>query len=187
MTQGQPWLTNALAYQACFRDIFDRTILITKDSIERAKNQIIVRQDTHIDSLLDKLNEDQVGGIMDAIISGKTDIASFNSDDIAYVRDLGLIKEKGLEIANPIYQDIIPRALTSVLQEMIPNKSAWYVDKNGMLCMKALLEAFTQFFRENADAWQPKILYQESMPQIMLMAFLQRVINGGGTIHRNMR
>lgn len=184
LTQGQPWLTNALAYQACFRDVLDRTISITKDAIERAKNQIILRQDTHIDSLLDKLNEDRVRGIMDAIISGKTEIAAFNADDIAYVRDLGLIKEKDLEIANPIYQDIIPRALTSVLQEMIPNKSAWYIDSNGMLCMKKLLEAFTQFFRENSDAWEPKILYHESMPHIMLMAFLQRVINGGGSIHR---
>ena len=31
---------------------------------------------------------------------------------------------------------------------------------------------------------QKQIAYHESTPQLILMAFLQRVINGGGTIHR---
>lgn len=40
LTQGQPWLVNALAYQACFRDVIDRTVPITKESIERAKQSM---------------------------------------------------------------------------------------------------------------------------------------------------
>src|SRR5262249_4795367 len=105
LTQGQPWLVNALAYQACFVDVFDRAKPITKENIEIAKEKLILEQETHLDSLLDKLNEDRVRPIIDAIISGQTELSSFNPDDVRYVRDLGIIKEKEFAIANPIYQE----------------------------------------------------------------------------------
>jgi hypothetical protein len=183
LTQGQPWLVNALAYQACFRDILDRSIPITKDSMEKAKEQLILRMDTHISALVDKLNEPRVRNIIDAIISG-SDPLSFNPDDIQYVRDLGLVKENSWEIANPIYQQVIPRALTYVIQELIPHQTSWYVESDGKLNMDKLLTAFTQFFRENAEAYSTKLDYKESFPHLLLMAFLQRVINGGGQINR---
>jgi hypothetical protein len=47
-----------------------------------------------------------------------------------------------------------------------------------------LLQAFTQFYRENSAIWLEKFDYKESGPHLLLMAFLQRVINGGGKIHR---
>ncbi len=156
LTQGQPWLVNALASEACFRDVLDRMQPITKETIEKAKEQLIIRQDTHIDSLLDKLNEPRVLGIIDAIISGKSEISTFDLDDVRYVYDLGFIKKDGFEIANPIYKEIIPRALTSLLQKMIPNKSAWYLDEQGNLDMSKLLTAFTAFFREHSGAWGRK-------------------------------
>lgn len=184
LTQGQPWLVNALAAEACFRDVLDRTQPITKEIIEKAKEQLIIRQDTHIDSLLDKLNEARVLGIVDAIISGKSEISTFDLDDVRYVYDLGLIKKDGFEIANPIYKEIIPRTLTSLLQKMIPDKSSWYLNENGNLDMERLLTAFTAFFREHSGAWGQKISYHESMPHLLLMAFLQRIINGSGTVTR---
>ncbi len=183
LTQGQPWLVNALAYQACFRDVTDRSIPITKEVIERSKETLILRRDTHISALVDRLNEPRVRGIIDAIISG-SDPLSFNPEDIQYVRDLGLVKENSWDIANPIYQQVIPRALTYVLQEIIPHQTSWYVEANGKLNMVKLLEAFTQFFRENAEAYSTKLDYKESFPHLLLMAFLQRIINGGGQLHR---
>jgi hypothetical protein len=50
--------------------------------------------------------------------------------------------------------------------------------------MPKLLQAFQQFFRENADAWIERFQYKEAGPQLLLQAFLQRVINGGGRITR---
>jgi hypothetical protein len=50
--------------------------------------------------------------------------------------------------------------------------------------MHKLLEGFTQFYRENSDIWLEKFDYKESGPHLLLMAFLQRIINGGGKIHR---
>src|SRR5205085_3007690 len=62
--------------------------------------------------------------------------------------------------------------------------TSWYENKGGSLNMHKLLQAFTQFYRENSEIWLEKFDYKESGPHLLLMAFLQRVINGGGKIHR---
>ena len=46
------------------------------------------------------------------------------------------------------------------------------------------MEGWTQFWRENAESWTQRFTYQESGPHLLLMAFLQRIINGGGRLHR---
>jgi hypothetical protein len=188
LTQGQPWLVNALAYQACFRDVKDRSITITKEVIGRAKEELILRRDTHLDALVDRLKEPRVRGIIDAMISGNEKIHNFSPDDISYCCDLGLlaIREKCLVIANPIYQEILPRELTHATQlSLVKAKTAFYVDAhNGLLDVPKLLHAFQQFYREGADTWLEDFTYKESGPHLLLMAFLQRVINGDGTIHR---
>ncbi|MEM7403486.1 MAG: ATP-binding protein, partial [Myxococcota bacterium] len=43
---------------------------------------------------------------------------------------------------------------------------------------------FQQFFRENSDSWLEQFQYKEAGPHLILQAFLQRVINGGGSIYR---
>jgi hypothetical protein len=185
LTQGQPWLVNALAYQACFVDITDRNKPITKEDVEKAKETLILRRDTHIDVLVDRLHESRVRYIIDAIIAGDVKTTEkVSTDDIQYVRDLGLIKQKGLEIANPIYAEIIPRELTYVKQQELIQDIAWYKNSDGTLNVKKLLEAFTEFYRENSADWLKDCDYKESGPHLLLMAFLQRVINGGGRIHR---
>lgn len=184
LTQGQPWLVNALAYQACFRDVTDRSKAITKAIIERSKEVLIQRRDTHIDVLIDRLAEPRVRHIIDAIVGGAGEEEVFNADDLQYVRDLGLIAQKGIGIANPIYQEIIPRELAYAKQESIAQQTSWYITQHGALDTHKLLEAFTQFFRENSEVWLERFAYKESGPHLLLMAFLQRVINGGGRIHR---
>ncbi|KJJ85811.1 protein containing DUF1703 [Candidatus Omnitrophus magneticus] len=52
--------------------------------------------------------------------------------------------------------------------------------------MDKLLKAFQAFYRENSEMWLEKFDYKEAGPHLLLMAFLQRVINGGGKIHREM-
>jgi hypothetical protein len=66
----------------------------------------------------------------------------------------------------------------------IPHRSAWYLDEHNKLNMSKLLIGFTQFFRENAHIVGTQLPYQESMPHLLLMAFLQRILNGGGEIKR---
>jgi len=185
ITQGQPWLVNALAQEACFELQTDRTKPITKNIIERAKEILIKRRDTHLDVLIDRLQEPRVRNIIDAIITGNIKTADeLKQDDILYARDLGLIKLKGLEIANPIYQEVIPRELTYAKQEEMIQDIKWYQNPDGSLNMHLLLEAFTEFYRENSADWLADCRYKESGPHLLMMAFLQRVINGGGKIHR---
>ncbi|MBS1988545.1 AAA-like domain-containing protein [Candidatus Dependentiae bacterium] len=186
LTQGQPWLVNALAYQACFRNITDRSCAITKNIIEQAKETLILRRDTHIDVLVDRLHEPRVRSIIDAIINGDQESLDVSTDDIAYVCDLGLIakKEKILCIANPIYQEIIPRELSYALQATIVQKTIWYQNPDGSLNMHKVLQAFQQFYREHSEIWIERNSYKESAPHIIMMAFLQRIVNGGGKIHR---
>ncbi len=51
--------------------------------------------------------------------------------------------------------------------------------------MPALLDAFRAWWREHADALRGvQTSYPESVPHRTFMAFLQRVVNGGGRIHR---
>lgn len=183
LTQGQPWLVNALAYQACFRDVEDRSKTITKDIIEQAKEALIARRDTHIDSMLDRLHEDRVRAIIDTIVSGG-EVKNFPQNDVSYVTDLGLIKKESFEIANPIYQEVIPRELTGIKQRGLTFERSWYIKPDGLLDISKFLAAFTQFFREGSTDWLSNFDYQESGPHLLVMAYLQRVINGGGKIHR---
>ena len=184
LTNGQPWLVNALAYEACFRAVTDRTITITKETIDQAKETLILRRDTHIDVLIDRLEESRVREIIDAVISGGGGDTNFKTDDLQYVRDLGLVSERGLTIANPIYQEIIPRELAYTKQESIPHDPLWYRHSDGSLDIPKLMTAFTEFYRENSDVWRERFAYKESGPHLLLLAFLQRIVNGGGKIHR---
>ena len=50
-TQGQPWLVNALADEACFAGEFAEAWHrpVTADSIHTAREQLILRRETHLD------------------------------------------------------------------------------------------------------------------------------------------
>jgi hypothetical protein len=52
--------------------------------------------------------------------------------------------------------------------------------------MDKLLDAYTDFYRWNSESWIDRYQYKEAGHQLLLMAFLQRVINGGGRIEREM-
>jgi hypothetical protein len=50
--------------------------------------------------------------------------------------------------------------------------------------MDRLLVEFQKFWRRNSEIWEQKADYTEAFPHLLLMAFLQRVTNGGGRIDR---
>ena len=184
LTQGQPWLVNALAQEACFVEVPDRSISITKDVIEHAKDVLILRNDTHIDSLFDKLNEPRVAAVIDAIISGAVTTQKFSKDDEQYCIDLGILSSTAdtLQIANPIYQQIIPAVLASKFQKRITQDMRSDLQDDGSLDMTKLLEEFTQFYRENSQPWLEGYKYREAGPHILMLAYMQKLINGGGKI-----
>ena len=110
-TQGQPWLVNALADETCFggEGAKDRQRPITAEAILEAREQLILRRETHLDQLVDKLQEDRVRRIVEPLLSGGED-RDFSAGDLEYTRDLGLVaKDEPLRIANPIYAEVVPR------------------------------------------------------------------------------
>ena len=129
-TEGQPWLVNALADEACFGNEArrDRTRAITADDIFEAREQLIARRETHLDQLADKLRESRVRRVVEPLLSGGEE-REFSARDLDYVRDLGLIARHGpLRIANPVYAEVVPRELTYAAQEGLVQDTAWYVD-----------------------------------------------------------
>jgi hypothetical protein len=100
---------------------------------------------------------------------------------------MGLIKQergKPMRIANTIYQEIIPRELTWGTQRVLIQQPQWFLRPDGSIDMEKLLLDFQQFFRQNADSWIGRFDYAEAGPQLLLQAFLQRIVNGGGYIDR---
>ena len=188
-TGGQPWLVNALCYDACFRDKAGRDCSrsITADDILEAQERLILRRETHIDQLAFKLREERVRRVIEPILAGASEYA-WSDEDVGYVRDLGLItlEEDGTpRFANPIYGEAAPRHLTHALQIGLPQKTAWYVDEDGGLNVRGLIQAFQAFFRENSEHCVQRFdKYHEAGPQLLLQAHLQRVVNGGGRIDR---
>jgi hypothetical protein len=182
---GQPWLVNALAYQACFERVAgrDRSQPITAEWIEEAKESLILERVTHLHQLADKLLEPRVRRVIEPILVGEDLEGRAAPDDIEYVRDLGLIAvDKPVRIANQIYQEVIPRELTWDTQEAMIQEMAWYIRPDGLLHMPKLIEAFQGWFQEHSEHWLERFDYQEAGPQLMLQAFLQRIVNGGGVV-----
>lgn len=184
--QGHPWLTNALADQIVRKDLKDRSLPVTAAHVEAAKETIILDRRSHIDTLIARLREDRVRRVLDPMLSGNRAQNDVLDDDFAYVLGLGLIRKiRGqYRVANPIYREVIPRALNHTQQMQIWNEPAWYVRKDGSLDMAKLMQDWQKFWREDGHVAAEGFGYRESGPHLMLMAFLQRVINGGGEIRR---
>jgi len=184
--QGHPWLTNALADQITNWDVEDRRVAITAAHVEAAKETIIYERRSHIDALVSKLREERVSRILDPMLVGDQTAADVLDDDFAYVRGLGLLRLRAgqHEVANPIYREVIPRALTFIRQTQIANQPAAYVRKDGSLDMPKLMADWQVFWRKDGHLAAAGFSYQEAGPHLMLMAFLQRIVNGGGRVER---
>ena len=185
-TRGQPWLVNALCAGACFDDKAgrDRSRAIDADAIHAAREELILSRRTHLDQLAHKLEEERVRRVVGPILAGGD--AAYQLRDLEYLRDLGLIDDgQPPRIANPIYQEVVPRELGYILQSSLDENMAWYVDAAGRLDMGKLLEAFATFYAEHAGHWLGQFEdYREAAPQLILQAYLQRIVNGGGRIER---
>ena len=189
-TCGQPWLVNALCDRTCSRDKQERERPITEEDILEAQEQLILERTVHLDQLADKLREDRVRRVIEPLLSDDDRTAVPSSGftrqrDLEYARDLGLLaREDPPRIANPIYREVIPRELTATTQGDLPLQQAWYVNTQGGLELAKLLADFQDFFRQHSEHWLRHIDYTEAGPQLLLQAFLQRVINGGGRVTR---
>ncbi len=186
LTQGQPWLVNALARQLVEVIAPDPTETITPDQVNTAKEILIQRQDTHLDSLASILREDRVRAIIEPLLAGQ-ELGDVPADDIRFLTDLGLCRRSsqgGLVVANPIYREVLPRVLSQTPEASLPQIAPSWLNPDGTLAPDKLLQAFLNFWRQHGQPLLKSAPYHEIAPHLVLMAFLHRVINGGGTLER---
>ncbi len=185
-TRGQPWLANALCAGACFDSEAgrDRSRAIGVEDVNAAREELILARRTHLDQLAHKLEEERVRRVVEPILAGGE--AEHDLRDLEYARDLGLLApDPPPRMANPIYAEVVPRELGYVLQDSLDVDDAWYVDAAGVVDLRRLLAAFAAFYGEHAGHWLRRFEdYSEAAPQLILQAYLQRIVNGGGRIER---
>ncbi|MDF5731437.1 MAG: AAA family ATPase [Rhizonema sp. PD38] len=186
LTQGQPWLVNALAKEVVEYLVKDTNVAITHEHILKAKEILIARQDTHLDSLAERLREPRIKAIIEPMLAGQA-LGDTPSDDRQYLIDLGLLRRDpsaGLTIANPIYREVIPRVLVQGTQDSLPYISPSWLTPDGEIDTDILLQTFLAFWCQHGEPLLNSAVYHEIAPHIVLMAFLHRVVNGGGTLER---
>ena len=185
-TQGQPWLVNALARQLTEKLVTDPSVSITAADVDRAKDILIQRQDTHLDSLAERLREPRVRALMEPMLAG-TSPGEIPGDDIRFVLDLGLVRwgiGGNLEPANPIYKEVLVRSLSESPRAAMPALAPTWLRPDGTLDPAKLLEAFLGFWRQHGEPLLKSAPYHEIAPHLVLMAFLHRVVNDGGNLDR---
>jgi DNA polymerase III delta prime subunit len=185
LTGGQPWLINAMAREVIEKMQVRPPAPITAGHIEEAKERLILARATHLDSLVARLSEPRVQRVIEPVLAGALLISSRYEDDVEYVRDLGLIGPgRAVEIANPIYREVIARVLAGALQRDLPIDPRSFVQADGRLDLRQMLEEFAAFWQEHGEILTSDLTYHEVAPQLVIMAYLQRVVNGGGYVAR---
>ncbi|MDR1155132.1 MAG: AAA-like domain-containing protein, partial [Bacteroidales bacterium] len=193
-TQGQPWLVNAIAREVTVKILqSDYTKPVKAELVSQAIQNIILNRPAHIDSLLERLKEDRVRSVIEPMIIGK-EFIDRGSDDFLYTGDLGLIRiDENAQIrpANPIYAEVMIRKLSFSMQETLQNPKypyqiPRYLKPDGHIDVDYLMRDFQKFWHRNSAVWLEKCDYPEAGPLLVMMAFLQRVVNGGGQIFRDM-
>ncbi len=183
LTFGQPWLVNALAREAC-SVVRDRAQPITLAQIDEAKETLVRTRPTHLQSLGSRIRDPRVRPVVEAVMAGAT-VQDLPDDDVEYVTELGLIRADAtgnLQIANPIYADALPRALVGAVNLGMPRLEIGWLDPNGRLDLVRLLDGFLQFWRAYGHPLMGASPYHEIAAQLVVLAFLHRVSNGGGSV-----
>jgi hypothetical protein len=185
---GQPWIVNSLFKRATMYILDEESVeTVELKHIMQAREDMIMARETHLDALGERLKDPRIHRVVEPIITG-----AFNSKlgrtnpDVMLAMDLGLVRwtsETGLIISNPIYSDILTRHLNSGYHDILPPPTSWqWQTPDGDMDMDKLLKEFQKFWRRFADIWEEKEDYTEAFPHLLLTAFLQRVLNGGGRI-----
>jgi hypothetical protein len=189
-SRGQPWIVNSLFKRATMRVLDENSReTVAIEHVREAREQMILARETHLDALEVRLHDPRIKHVIESIIVGDTDLSITRTNhDVELAMDLGLITwhtDTGFVIANPVYEEILTRHLDSPYHDNLPPPSSWQWKKtDGSLDMDNLLREFQRFWRKNSEIWEQKADYTEAFPYLLLMAFLQRIFNGGGRIER---
>jgi len=189
-SKGQPWIVNSLFMRATMRILdSDCTDEVELKHVVQAREDMIMARETHLDALAERLKDPRIKRVVQTIMTGDVDVSVNRLDpDVTLATDLGLItwsSDAGFTIANPVYEEILTRVLNLGFHDNMPSPNAWrWQAPDGRLDMDALLREFQDFWQNHSETWEQWTQYTEAFPHLLLMAFLQRVLNSGGRIER---
>ena len=187
-TRGQPWLVNAIARICVMELVTDTSQAVDAEHIEEAIRRIEAGSTTHLTSLAQRLSEPRVMNVVAPAISGR-DLSGVSADDIRYVRELGVLEECGdgeLVAANPIYARSLMRALAEPVRSTVAALVPAWRRADGSIDLDKLRGAFLEFWSQHGRTLDPLVTRHEVVPHIVLMAWLDRVANGGGRVDREL-
>ena len=185
LSGGQPWLLNALAREVVEKMVVPPSDPITEAHLDEAKERLILARQTHLDSLVARLHEPRVRRVLEPLLAGDSVGGDEYDDDIRFARDLGLVAPRSpLRVANPIYREVMVRVLCAAAEDQIVVEPRSFVLPDGTLDVRRVLDEFAAFWREHGEVLTAGLSYHEVAPQLVLMAWLQRIVNGGGYIDR---
>jgi hypothetical protein len=167
--------------------VTDREEAIEPAHVDAAAKILIERNDTHLDSLSERLREPRVRA--DRRADDRRGDAAGPPERRCPLRvrpraDPSRGVDGTLEVGNPIYKDVIVRELMFVPRVSLPKVQPTWLAADGRLDAEKLLAAFVAFWRRHAEPLMRAAPYHEIAPHLVLMAYLDRVANGGGTVDR---
>jgi hypothetical protein len=183
LTSGQPWLVNAIARELTVELAIPPPAPITVEHVEIARERLILSRATHLDSLIARLHEPRVRAVVEPMLAGQPVASDSYQEDLEYVRDLGIIAmDKPVRISNPIYHEVVARVLADTVD--CPVEQRRFVGPDGRLDLREILVGFAEFWRENGEVLAGNLKYHEVAPQLVLMSYVQGIVNGRGQIYR---
>jgi hypothetical protein len=185
-TRGQPWLVNAIARTCVTELVTDAAQSIDALHVEEAVRRVEAARPTHLASLGRRLSEERVLNVVAPAIIGST-LQGVPSDDILYVCELGILAERGdgvLGAANPIYARSLMKALAEPIRANVAAIHPTWRKSDGSIDLERLRLAFLDFWSVHGRALDPLVARREVVPHVVMTAFLDRVVNGGGRVDR---
>jgi len=191
LTQGQPWLINALVNHILTHKLHGNTKqTISLQHVIQAKNELLQHHDVHLHDLVSRLHEPPIKLVVESIINGEAPDFTQLDDALSYARSLGLVsRHPPIQFANPIYQELTLRALSSAFQESLANDLidvSKYCDEKQQLNVDEMLTAFQRFYRRYAEIWLSRYDFKEAGRQLMFFAFLFRIVENKAEIYWDM-
>jgi hypothetical protein len=113
LTGGQPWLVNTLARQVVQEELTERSHTVDVPHVDAAKEALVLRRDTHLDSLIARLREPRLRRVIEPILAGKPLPRDVEDNDILDLEELGVIPPAParFQVTNPIIRALIARQL----------------------------------------------------------------------------
>jgi hypothetical protein len=165
VTDGQPFLVNALADTCVTHLARDRAQPVTLAQVEAARERLILSRTTHLDSLAERPKEPCVAQVVQSVILGEARPGGHRCISTCLrpgPDPLRLWRRRG---GHAMYREVLARQLSLNIQANLSAPWWPWSTAEGGLDMLALLEAFRGWWREKADNLvEQHPFYTEALP-----------------------